>query len=430
MAGTQHLADPGVSWSGTVAYGPGPLHAPASVPELQALVAGASRIRALGTRHSFSTIAASDGPLVTLRAMPAEIEVDTVARTVRVAAGVRYGEVARAVEAQGLALANMGSLPHISVGGAGSTGTHGSGDDLAVLAASVRAVEMAGAEGDLVRLTREDDPEVFGGVVLSLGVLGVFTHLTLDLEPAADWAQVVHRDVPAAEVTAEGLDALLGGATSVSLFHRWDGRIDQVWSKQRLDPDREVPAQLPPEIWHGARRSPDPVHPLPELSADSCTDQSGTPGPFVERLPHFRMEFTPSAGEEIQSEYLVARGDVAAALAAVSELGERIRPLLYASELRTVAADELWLSPAHGRTSACVRFTWRSRPAEVKALLPAIEKRLAPFALRPHWGKVFTTDPTEVRAQYPRLEDFRTLRDRLDPDRVFANAFVDRLLGD
>jgi alditol oxidase len=426
------LARPGVSWSGTVDYGPGPLHAPTSVAELQALVGRSRRIRALGTRHSFSEVAASDAALVTLANLPADLEVDTAERTVRVGAGVRYGELALAAAADGLALANMGSLPHISVGGASSTGTHGSGDGNRSLAASVRAIDLVTAGGDLLHLSREQDPTIFGGAVLALGSLGVVTHLTLDLVPAFAMRQSVHLDVPPTAMTPEALSDILGAGYSVSLFHHWDGRIAQVWVKQTVD-DRSAAtadAPPPPELWHGARRADRPVHPLPDMPADFCTDQSGEPGPSHERLPHFRLEFTPSNGEEIQSEYFVARDQVAAALAAVMPLGERIRPLLHASEVRTVAADDLWLSPAHRRDSACVHFTWKQLPREVAALLPEIEERLAPFAPRPHWGKVFTTDPEMVRAQYPRLPDFLALRDRLDPDRTFTNAYVDRLLGE
>ena len=419
------LSTPGRSWSGTVDYGPGPLHAPTSVAELQSLVAASPRLRALGTRHSFSEVAASDGPLVSLGMMPADVEIDTAARTVRVAAGVRYGELAVAAHAAGLALPTMGSLPHISVGGASATGTHGSGDAHRSLACGVRRIELVTATGDLLTLDRDADPEVFGGAVLALGTLGVATHLTLDLVPAFDVAQTVHLDLPAAALAQEELSEILGAGYSVSLFHHWDGTIAQAWVKRAAGVDPE-----PPEHWHGGHRAAEPVHPLPGISAEPCTDQSGTPGPAHERLPHFRLAFTPSSGEEIQSEYFVAREDLAAALAAIMPLGERIRPLLHASEIRTVAADELWLSPAHDRDSACVHFTWKQMPREVAALLPEIEERLAPFAPRPHWGKVFTLDPAAVQAQYPRLADFRALRDRLDPRRTFRNAYVDRLLGE
>ena len=422
---TDALEVPGRSWSGTVNYGPGPLHAPTTVAELRALVGRSPRIRALGTRHSFSQVAASDGPLVTLSKMPADLEFDTPARTVRVAAGVRYGELALAAAEHGLALPNMGSLPHISVGGASATGTHGSGDNHRSLASAVRAIELVTASGDLISLSREGDPEIFDGAVLALGTLGIVTHLTLDLVPAAPMRQTVHLDFPVGRMGGEDLLAMLAGGSSVSLFHHWDGRIAQAWVKQVVGVDEKLP-----ETWLGGRRARRAVHPLPGMPADFCTDQSGEPGPPHERLPHFRLEFTPSSGEEIQSEYFVAREDLAAALAAVSELGERIRPLLHASEVRTVAADELWLSPAYRRDSACVHFTWKQLPAQVEALLPEIEERLAPFAPRPHWGKVFTLAPEQVRAQYPQLGDFLALRDRLDPDRVFTNAYVDRLLGE
>ena len=422
------LHAPGLSWSGTVDYGPGPLHAPTSVAALQQLVAGSTRLRALGTRHSFSEVAASDGPLVTLTAMPPEIEIDTAAATVRVGAGVRYGELAVSAHAAGLALANMGSLPHISVGGASATGTHGSGNRSRSLASSVREIELVTAGGDLLTLSREADPDVFDGAVLSLGTLGIVTHLTLDLVPAVPMRQTVHLDFPAERMDEGSLAEMLGAGASVSLFHHWDGHIDQTWVKQRLSEDTDEDTALP-EHWLGGRRAPGPVHPLPGMPADFCTDQTGEPGPAHERLPHFRLEFTPSSGEEIQSEYFVPRERIGEALAAVMPLGERIRPLLHASEVRTVAADELWLSPAQHRDSACVHFTWKQRPAEVAALLPEIEERLAPFAPRPHWGKVFVLDPEVVRAQYPDLARFRALRDRLDPERVFRNEYVDRLLG-
>jgi alditol oxidase len=418
------FARPGLSWSGTVDYGPGPLHAPTSVDELRALVARSRRIRALGTRHSFSEVAASDADLVTLAQLPADIEFDTAARTVRVAAGVRYGELAVAAHARGLALATMGSLPHISVGGASATGTHGSGDRKRSLASAVRAIELITARGDLLELSRDADPDIFDGVVLSLGTLGVVTHLTLELVPAFEVRQSVHLGLPGEAMTQDVLSDVLAAGYSVSLFHHWDGTIAQAWVKQAVGADDPLPDE-----WHGARRALTAVHPLPGMPADFTTDQTGEPGPAHERLPHFRLEFTPSSGEEIQSEYFVAREDVARALAAVMPLGERIRPLLHASEIRTVAADELWLSPAHQRDSACVHFTWKQRPEEVAALLPEIEERLAPFAPRPHWGKVFTLAPEQVRAQYPRLEDFLALRERLDPGRAFTNAYVERLLG-
>ena len=432
-------SSPGRSWSGTVEYGPGTLYAPTSVGELQALVARTPRIRALGTRHSFSTVAASDADLVSLHAMPVDIDLDTDAGTVRVAGGVRYGELALAAWDAGLALPNMGSLPHISVAGASSTGTHGSGNAHRALAAGVRAISLVTADGDLVELSREKDPDIFAGCVLSLGALGVITHLELDMPPAFEMRQAVYLDLPPERMTSEDLNALMDSAFSVSLFHDFDGHIAQVWVKQKVETEGHpatgadtlpTDAASPfPDTFFGARRAPGAVHPLASLSGEFCTDQSGTPGPYYDRLPHFRLEFTPSNGEEIQSEYYVALEDLAPALEALQQIAERIRPVLLVSEIRTVAADDLWLSAASQRRSACVHFTWKREPEAVQAVLPEIEAALAPFAPRPHWGKVFTLAPEVVQSHYPRLQDFRDLRARLDPRGTFANEYVDRMIG-
>lgn len=422
---TDAFERPGVNWSGTVDYGPGPLHAPTTIAALQELVGHSRRLRPLGTRHSFSEIAVGGTALVSLAAMPTEIEVDTAARTVRVAGQVRYGDLALAVHAQGLALKNMGSLPHISVAGATSTGTHGSGDRRPSLTTSIRALELVTANGELLTLSRATDPEIFDGAALALGTLGVITHLTLDLVPAVPMRQSVHVDFPESRLAQDDLMAMFAAGSSVSLFHRFDGSITQAWVKQVEGVDAALP-----DRWLGGQRSRGGVHPLPGLPGTFCTDQTSEPGPAHERLPHFRLEFTPSYGEEIQSEYFLPREHLAEALAALAPLREKIQALLLVSELRTVAADQLWLSPAHERDSACLHFTWKPLPEELSAFLPELEERLAPFAPRPHWGKVFTTAPEQVRAQYPRLGDFLALRDRLDPERVFTNAYVDRLLGE
>ncbi len=429
----------GRSWSGTIDYGPGTLYAPTSIDQLQALVAGTPRIRALGTRHSFSTVAASDADLVSLHAMPADVDVDTDAGTVRVASGVRYGELALAAWEAGLALPNMGSLPHISVAGASSTGTHGSGISNLALAAGVRAISLVTAEGDLVELSREKDPDIFDGSVLSLGSLGVMTHLVLDMLPAFEVRQAVYLDLPAERMTTEDLLPLMGSAFSVSLFHDLDGHVAQIWVKQRVEADGQAAEgidTLPtdstspfPETFYGAKRAGGGMHPLASLPGDYCTDQSGTPGPYFERLPHFRLEFTPSNGEEIQSEYYVALEDLAPALKALQQIADRIRPVLMVSEIRTVAPDDLWLSAAYHRPSACLHFTWKREPEAVQAVLPEVEAALAPFSPRPHWGKVSTVAPEVVQSYYPHLADFRALRARMDPNGKFANEYVDRMIG-
>ncbi len=443
---------PHTNWSGTLTYAAREVHTPTSVDELQRLVASTPRIRALGTAHSFSTVADTTGDLVSVAGLPPLIEVDRGTRTVTVAAGVRYGAVAQAAHDAGLALKNMGSLPHISVGGACATGTHGSGVRNANLASSVRALQLVTAEGDLVTLSRDADPERFPGAVVALGALGVVVSLTLDLVPTYDMRQVVYRDLPAEQLVDGDLQQVLRSGYSVSLFTRWlSADIDQVWIKQRvttgtvrgfapggpalqhaggitasgLPDDATTPF---PATWRGARLAEGPVHPLPSMPAENCTEQGGVVGPFHERLPHFRLQYTPSSGDEIQSEYLVPSQHGAAALAAVAALRERIAPVLHVSEIRTVAADDLWLSPSHERDSVAVHFTWHKDPEGVAAVVPAVEEALAPFAPRPHWGKVFTTPPDDVRARYARADDFRHLAAELDPKGTFRNDFLDRYL--
>jgi alditol oxidase len=355
---------------------------------------------------------------------------------VTVAAGVRYGAVARVAHDAGFALKNMGSLPHINVGGACATGTHGSGVRNANLASSVRALQLVTAKGELVTLSRDADPDRFPGAVVALGALGVVVAVTLDLVPTFDVRQVVYRDLPGAQLVPGALEEVLRSGYSLSLFTRWLGHdVDQVWLKQRVGAGAPAGADdtgLPtdatgpfPESWRGARLAEGPMHPLPSMPAENCTQQGGVAGPFHERLPHFRMEYTPSSGEEIQSEYLVPSEHGAAALAAVATLRDRIAPILHVSEIRTVAADDLWLSPSYRQDSVAVHFTWQKRPEEVSAVLPAVEEALAPFAPRPHWGKVFTLTSEQVSPLYPRFDDFRRLAAELDPDGKFRNAFLD-----
>ena len=439
------------NWSGTVDFRARQIHTPATVDELRALVASSRRIRALGTAHSFSRVADTEADLVSVAELPPTIEVDRDARTVTVAAGVRYGAVAQAVHQQGLALKNMGSLPHISVAGACSTGTHGSGVRNANLASSVRAIDLVTADGDLVTLSREADPERFPGAVVALGALGVVVRLTLDLVPTFDMRQVVYLDLPESGLARDELTEVLRSAYSVSLFTRWLGPgADQVWIKQRvgsgvvrgivpggptLDGSGATVAGLPddagspfPATWRGARLADGAVHPLPSMPPENCTQQGGVVGPFHERLPHFRLEFTPSSGDEIQTEYLIPSEHAADALAALAEVREQIAPVLHISEIRTIAADDLWLSPSYGRDSVAVHFTWHKDPDGVAAVLPAVEERLAPFSPRPHWGKVFGMDADTVRAAYPRADDFRRLAAEMDPHGTFRNEFLDTYL--
>ncbi|MET8471405.1 D-arabinono-1,4-lactone oxidase [Streptomyces sp. NPDC006422] len=408
------------NWARNITFSADRLHRPAGLDALRAVVAGSGHIRVLGSGHSFNRIADVDaergGALVSLVDLPHRIDVDTAARTVRVGGGVRYAELAAELHARGLALPNMASLPHISVAGSVATGTHGSGNGNRSLAESVRAVELLTGDGELVTLARGDAG--FEGAVVSLGALGVVLSLTLDAEPSFDVAQHVFRELP-----FEGLDfdAVSSAAYSVSLFTGWGGpRFDQVWVKQRVPEPVRFPWAEPAE---------EARHPVPGMDAVHCTEQFGAPGPWHERLPHFRAGFTPSSGDELQSEYLLPREHAVAALAALDAVRDRLAPVVQVCEVRTVAADTQWLSPAYGRDTVAFHFTWVADTARVLPVVSLVEDRLREFAPRPHWGKVFTTPPARIAERYPHAADFVALAERLDPEGKFSNAFVRETLA-
>ncbi|WP_199814813.1 D-arabinono-1,4-lactone oxidase [Streptomyces sp. NRRL WC-3549] len=415
------LSAPRQNWARNITFAARRLHTPASVAELQDIVAAGSAIRALGTGHSFNTVADTHGELVSVAGLPRAVEIDRAARTATVSAGLRFGEFTGELHRNGFALHNLGSLPHISVAGACATGTHGSGVANRALAGAVCALEFVTADGALVKTGRGDAD--FPGTVVSLGALGVVTRVTLDLVPAFEIQQWVYEGLPQDQLL-DRFDEVMSEAYSVSLFTSWrDDPVDQVWLKRRTGEGGRGAA---PHRWLGATLADGPRHPVPGMPARHCTEQQGTPGPWYARLPHFRLEFTPSNGDELQSEYFVDRRDAAAAYGALNRIRERIAPLLQIGEIRTVAADDLWLSPAQGRDSVAFHFTWVPDTAAVTPVVTAVEEALAPFAARPHWGKVFTTPPATLRGLYDHYTDFERLTERLDPTGTFRNDFLTR----
>jgi xylitol oxidase len=404
------------NWAGNVTYSTARILSPRSVDEAQELVAGVEVVRPLGTRHSFNRIADSDGALVSTEQLDRVVAVG--GSTVTVEAGIRYGTLNSVLHDHGLALGNLASLPHISVGGALATGTHGSGVGNQSLAAAASKLELVTADGSLRRLERGDRD--FDGAVVGLGSLGLVVRATLDVVPEFELRQYVFDDLPWSAVDAN-LDEILAGGYSVSLFTSWSERgVDQVWVKTT----GELAAGL---TYFGATPALEPRNPVPGARPENCTQQLGVPGPSGERLPHFRLGFTPSGGDELQSEYSVAREDAAGALRELRRLAPVISPLLLISEIRTIAADKLWLSPFSERHSIAFHFTWKPLGDEVLAVLPQIEAALAPFGARPHWGKLFTMSGLED--VYPELPAFRELRARLDSTAKFRNEFVDRYVG-
>jgi xylitol oxidase len=411
------------NWAGNIAFRAARHHSPTSIAELQTVVSGARRLRPLGTGHSFNRLADTDGDQVSVASLPQLLEVDADERTVTIAAGMRYGELAVPLNDRGWALANLGSLPHISVAGAVATGTHGSGERNGNLATAVRALQMVVPGGDLVTLDRDRDADMFGGAVVALGALGVVTRLTLDVVPTFAIRQYVYDDLDYDRLLA-AFDEVVSAAYSVSVFTDWRDPLQaQVWLKQRVDAPGEEPDE-PAHHWLGATLATGPRHPLAGMSPVHCTPQLGEPGPWHERLPHFRLGFTPSSGAELQSEYLVPRGSAVAALRAVAGLRDQVAPVLQISEIRTVAADDLWLSTAYQRDSVALHFTWIADGTAVAPVVSAVEEALEPFAARPHWGKVFSTSPRVVAGLYQRSADFTALTQRFDPDRVLRNDLL------
>lgn len=419
------MQDVGATWSGCHTFAAQRLCAPRSVEELQEVVAASPRLRALGTRHSFNDIADTEGTLVSVQALPERFELDDASGTVTVSGGSTYGRIASKLGETRWALANMGSLPHISVAGACATGTHGSGVAHRSLSSAVSGLDVVTADGRLQRWTREDCPD-FGGRVLSLGALGIVTAVTLDLVPDFEMRQDVWFDLPWSSLF-EHLDEIMSCAYSVSVMPAWHDRqiAGKVWLKSRTD--AWDPA-LNASRW-GARWARVADGERAEGQNPNQTVQGGVSGPWWHRLPHFRPDASPSRGDEIQTEYFVERHRAPEALRALHAIADRFADLVLVSELRSVAADELWLSPAYRRDSLGIHLTWRNDPDAVLRVLPVVEEALAPFSPRPHWGKWFTLPGDQVQAQYPRLADFRQLAEQADPRGRFRNDFLQRTLG-
>jgi xylitol oxidase len=413
------------NWAGNYAYSTQDLHRLATVEQVRTFVKGHDSLKVLGTRHCFNGIADSTRTLISLESMDRVVALDPEARTVIVEAGMKYGRLCPYLHDRGFALHNLASLPHISVAGACATATHGSGIANGNLATAVSALEFVTASGDVRTLSRAQDGDTFLGAVVNLGALGVVTKVTLDIRPAFTMRQDVYEDLPLAQLT-DHFETIMASGYSVSLFTDWQHkRINEVWVKRRVETGDSPGAK--PEFFE-ARPAARNLHPIAELSAENCTEQMGVPGPWYERLPHFRMGFTPSSGKELQSEYFVPRRDAVESLLAIERLRDQVSPHLLISELRTVAADRLWMSPCYGRPSLAIHFTWKPDWDSVRKLLPKIEKELAPYGVRPHWGKLFTVEGARLQSRYERLTDFRRLLQEHDPRGKFRNEFLARTL--
>jgi len=411
------------NWAGNLTYSTDRVSEAESVERVRTFVRSQEKLKVLGTRHCFNNIADSRYNLLSLKPMDEVVSIDEAARTVTVGAGISYGQLSPHLERQGWALHNLASLPHISVAGACTTATHGSGELNGNLATAVIGLEMVTAAGDVVTLSRAHDGDEFRGAVVGLGALGAITKVTLAIQPTYQVCQYVYENLPLAQMKNH-FNEIQASGYSVSLFTDWQKqRLNEVWIKKRVV--GKAPAAAPAEFF-GATPATRNLHPIAEISAENCTEQMGVPGPWYDRLPHFKMGFTPSAGKELQTEYFVPRSQAVDAILAIEKLRDQVSPHLLISEIRTIAADELWMSMAYQRPSVALHFTWKPDWPSVQKVLPVIERELGPYQYRPHWGKLFTMAPAELRSRYERLPDFLALAKKYDPKGKFRNEFLNR----
>jgi len=407
------------NWSGTVTFQDSKTLAPKSVDELAKIVASEAKIRARGSAHCFNAMADTNAVSVTFENMSQEIVLDKDRATVTVPAGMKYGELAVALHDRGWALHNMASLPHISVAGAIATATHGSGVGNGNLATAVRGLEIVLPDGNIKTVTSQD-PD-FAGFVVGLGLIGIVSKVDLAIEPTFNVEQTVYRGM-SRETYAANLDEIMSLAYSVSYFTTWAAAGGgEVWAKFRSG------SKAPTGLFE-AYPATSNRHPLPGLNPEPCTEQMAVSGPWHLRLPHFKMEFTPSAGDEIQSEFFVDRTYAPAAIAALEKIAPQINEVLWVTEIRAIAADELWMSPHYQRDSIGIHFTWKKVDA-VYEFVKVVEAVLAPFKYRPHLGKVFSASPEYLKSVMPKMDDFIKLVQQIDPANKFGNAFTDNLLG-
>ena len=421
QAPSTKTVSPRTNWAGNLTYSTDNLHLPTSIEEAQEIVKKLDNVRALGSRHCFNSIADSTFHQISLEKVPQTPVIDEEAMTVTVGAATRYGEFCPMLHQRGFAIHNLASLPHISVAGACATATHGSGMSNGNLASAVQEIEFINAAGELVSYSREKEGDTFRGAVVHMGSLGLVTRVTLKIEPTFDMAQHVYMYLPFSQLE-ENFEAILGRGYSVSLFTDYQSdTINQVWIKQRVD--EELVGE--PEFY-GAKLAERNVHPVLKEPAENCTDQMGVAGPWYERLPHFKMGFTPSSGKELQTEFFVPLPKALDAIRAMQQMGKQFTDMIMISEIRTIDADDLWMSPCNGQPCVTIHFTWEQDWDGLMAILPTIEQTLKPFEARPHWGKIFGIPHERLRELYPRMQDFRELMAKHDPEGKFHNGYIEK----
>ena len=414
------MSEPLLNWAGNLRYSADKVYQPTELSQVQEIVRDSRKVRPLGTRHCFNTIADSTNSLVSMEGLNRVISLDEESRTVKVESGIRYGDLEKWLYPHGFTLKNLASLPHISVAGACATATHGSGVRNGNLATHVSAIQYVLPNGELREFTREAGGD-FDGAIVALGALGPAATVTLDVVPTFAVAQSVYEDLPF-DALKDGFFEIMSCAYSVSLFTSWNSEvINQIWVKSTSSDSAKLER-------FGARAANRKRSPIPDGDPEHCTEQLGQPGPSYDRLPHFRLGFTPSSGAELQTEYFVPIEFAWAALSEIHAMQDKIAPLLFTTEVRTIDSDQLWMSPNFKRKSVAIHFTWKQDWEKVSAILPEIEARLSAFGARPHWGKIFRMSGETVKSLYSERDRFCDLVNQVDPGGKFRNEFVDQYL--
>lgn len=408
------------NWAGNLTFSAREFIEVNSISKLQQVVSSSQAVKVLATGHSFNAIGDTTETLISIKNLSNGIEIDSQNAQALISAGMAYADAARYLESNGWAFSNMASLGEVTIAGAISTGTHGSGSNNGVLSTSVVGLEIVLGSGELITIDQSNSEE-FAGFVVSLGALGVFTKIKMRIIPSFSVKQFVYENI-GIQVVAENFDTVFNSAYSVSYFSNWaKNSTGQIWMKFLDDSSSDNLS----DNWLGANQAKAKQHPVKINNPDPCTDQLGISGKWLYRLPHFKLDSSPASGDEVQTEYLVDRKYVNEYIQDLRAIGDEIAPRVYATEIRTIKSDELWLSGAYQRETVGFHFTWKKSDTLVD-FLPRIEEILGKHHGRPHWAKLFSVRSDELSARYPKYSDFEALLKKYDPKQKFRNKFIDQ----
>ncbi|WP_437025685.1 D-arabinono-1,4-lactone oxidase [Streptomyces sp. enrichment culture] len=426
------------NWGGNVTVRPAREVTPASVDELAAAVRRAAEdglpVKAVGTGHSFTSIAATDGVLVRPDLLTGIRGIDRAAGTVTVEAGTPLKRLNVALAREGLSLTNMGDIMEQTVSGAVSTGTHGTGRESASLAAQITALELVTADGSVLACSEKENPDVFAAARIGLGALGIVTAVTFAVEPLF-LLTAREEPMPFDRVLAE-FDELHAENEHFEFY--WfphTGNTNTKRNNRSAGPERPVPplkgwfedeflsnGVFQVANWVG-RAAPPAIPSLARISSRALSARTYTDIPYKVFTSPRRVRF-------VEMEYAVPREALTETLRELKAMVDRSRlRVSFPVEVRTAPADDITLSTASGRASAYIAVhMFRGTPHQ--AYFTAAERIFTAHEGRPHWGKIHTRDASHLSAVYPRFGEFTALRDRLDPDRLFRNDHLRRVLGE